>query len=146
MDSSNWQQGGVTTVGTPSAAPPPSFELLQPSSQEEEKKVNRGGGRKPREKEEEEREEQVGGGAVPQEESRPAQGSSRRQPCRRPLAGASKGRTGALCCKSLAVRTQEDIWYLCDVQPPTSPLTPGSELEFKWKIMTPSPYVDYYYI
>merc|ERR1712107_224347 len=36
--------------------------------------------------------------------------------------------------------------YLCDVQPPTSPLTPGSELEFKWKIMTPSPYVDYYYI
>merc|ERR1711988_637295 len=53
MDSSNWQQGGVTTVGTPSAAPPPSFELLQPSSQEEEKKVNRGGGRKPRDKEEE---------------------------------------------------------------------------------------------
>jgi len=28
MDSSNWQQGGVTTVVTPSAAPPPSFELL----------------------------------------------------------------------------------------------------------------------
>ena len=26
MDSSNWQQGGVTTVVTPSAAPPPSFE------------------------------------------------------------------------------------------------------------------------
>merc|ERR1712004_220231 len=25
-------------------------------------------------------------------------------------------------------------------------LTPGSELEFKWKIMTPSPYVDYYFI
>merc|ERR1712211_164305 len=45
----------------------------------------------------------------------------------------------------LAVRTQEDIWYLCDVQPPKSPLSPGSELEFKWKIMTPSPYVDYYY-
>merc|ERR1712172_24120 len=37
MDSSNWQQGGVTTVVTPSAAPPPSFELLQPtgSSQED---------------------------------------------------------------------------------------------------------------
>merc|ERR1712004_546708 len=35
MDSSNWQQGGVTTVVTPSAAPPPSFELLQPSNQEE---------------------------------------------------------------------------------------------------------------
>merc|ERR1712241_919156 len=53
MDSSNWQQGGVTTVVTPSAAPLPSFELLQPSNQEEEKKVNRGGGRKPRDKEEE---------------------------------------------------------------------------------------------
>merc|ERR1719193_365984 len=53
MDSSNWQQGGVTTVGTPSAAPPPSFELLQPRDKEEEKKVNRGGGRKPRDKEEE---------------------------------------------------------------------------------------------
>merc|ERR1719225_2237827 len=53
MDSSNWQQGGVTTVGTPSAAPPPSFELLQANSQEEEKKVNRGGGRKPRDQEEE---------------------------------------------------------------------------------------------
>merc|ERR1712158_137028 len=68
MDSSNWQQGGVTTVVTPSAAQPPSFELLQPSSQEEEKK-------------DEEGEEQVGGGAMPQEESRPAQGSSRRQLC-----------------------------------------------------------------
>merc|ERR1712013_763373 len=56
---------------------------------------------------------------------------------------SSKGRTGARCFKSLEVRTQEDIWYLCDVK---RPLTPGSELEFKWKIMTPSPYVDYYYI
>merc|ERR1712173_321555 len=72
----------------------------------------------------------------------------RDEPARRqrPLAGASSEQTVARCCKSLEVRTQEDIWYLCDVEPPTSPLTPGSELEFKWKIMTPSPYVDYYYI
>merc|ERR1712173_382484 len=35
----------------------------------------------------------------------------------RPLAGASSVRTGARCCKSLEVRTQEDIWYLCDVEP-----------------------------
>merc|ERR1712107_336603 len=70
------------------------------------------------------------------------EGSSRRQPCRRPLAGASKGRTGVRCFKSLEVRTQGDIWYLCDVEPQVD----TSELEFKWKIMTPSPYVDYYYI
>merc|ERR1712004_229877 len=82
------------------------------------------------------------GGEGPPPPRRPAQGSSRRQPCRRPLAGVSKERTGARCCRSLEVRTQEDIWYLCDVQPPVD----TSELEFKWKIMTPSPYVDYYFI
>merc|ERR1712223_1534275 len=130
MDSSNWQQGGVTTVVTPSAAPPPSFELLQSSSQEEEKKVNRGGGRKPRDKEEET--------LCPEEEER----RKMRRERNKLAAGASSERTGARCCRSLEVRTQEDIWYLCDVQPPVD----TSELEFKWKIMTPSPYVDYYFI
>jgi len=52
MDSSNWQQGGVTTVVSPSTSTAPSFELLQPG-REEERKVNRGGGRKPKDIEEE---------------------------------------------------------------------------------------------
>jgi len=52
MDSSNWQQGGVTTVLSPNANNGPSFEILQPGK-EEEKRASRGGGRKPREMEEE---------------------------------------------------------------------------------------------
>merc|ERR1712121_470195 len=52
MDTSNWHQGGVTTVVSPTPGSGPSFEILQPGK-EEEKKVNRGGGRKPRDQEEE---------------------------------------------------------------------------------------------
>ena len=52
MDTSNWQQGGVTTVVTPNAPMGPSFELLQPSSVEE-RRASRGGGRKARDAEEE---------------------------------------------------------------------------------------------
>jgi fos-like antigen len=54
MDTSNWQQGGVTTVVTPNAAIGPSFEVLQPGGGEEERsRQGRGGGRRPREEEEE---------------------------------------------------------------------------------------------
>merc|ERR1712180_472821 len=52
MDTSNWQQGGVTTVVSPGPGSGPSFEILQPGK-EEEKRVSRGGGRKPRDQEEE---------------------------------------------------------------------------------------------
>ena len=52
MDSNNWQQGGVTTVVTPSNATAPSFELLQGGREEEERR-SRGGGRKARDAEEE---------------------------------------------------------------------------------------------
>merc|ERR1712002_123744 len=52
MDTSNWQQGGVTTVVSPGVSSGPSFEILQPGK-EEEKRVSRGGGRKPRDQEEE---------------------------------------------------------------------------------------------
>lgn len=59
LDSKNWQQGGVTTVVTPSSSTAPLFsELqlqLQPATMDQEnsrsstddRKVNRGGGRKP---------------------------------------------------------------------------------------------------
>lgn len=52
MDTSNWHQGGVTTVVSPTPGSGPSFEILQPGK-EEEKRVSRGGGRKPRDQEEE---------------------------------------------------------------------------------------------
>merc|ERR1711962_1399651 len=52
MDTSNWQQGGVTTVVSPGPGSGPSFEILQPGK-EEENRVSRGGGRKPRDQEEE---------------------------------------------------------------------------------------------
>jgi len=52
MDYSNWQQGGVTTVVSPTLGSGPSFEILQPG-REEERRVSRGGGRKPRDLEEE---------------------------------------------------------------------------------------------
>merc|ERR1712180_543440 len=36
MDTSNWQQGGVTTVVSPGPGSGPSFEILQPGKEEEE--------------------------------------------------------------------------------------------------------------
>lgn len=55
MDTSNWQQGGVTTVVSPNAAATgPSFEVLQPGGREDDRsRQSRGGGRRPREEEEE---------------------------------------------------------------------------------------------
>merc|ERR1712080_173767 len=42
MDTSNWHQGGVTTVVSPTPGSGPSFEILQPGK-EEERRVSRGG-------------------------------------------------------------------------------------------------------
>merc|ERR1712004_361142 len=63
-----------------------------------------------------------------------------------PSCGSQQRTNRSTVLQELGSPKQEDIWYLCDVQRPTCPLTPGSELEFKWKIMTPSPCRLLFYI